>query len=125
MKASPLIFLVCLSVAPAQAAGTFGPSHNASRPNARHLKAPSFVNAVSDIEPGPFAPALAADAPSPPEPVNFAPPPDPGYYPAPYYPAPFLPGPANFVRRTYVGPHILYLRKPSKRAGPVVIYGGN
>lgn len=128
MKASPLILFLCLGVAPAQAGspfggvpapmagphGHFGAGHGHF--GGRHAVAPFFVNAVSDIEPGPVPPPPYR-APPPPEPETYAPPPEPVYLPSPCVP---LPPPLRMHRS---GPQILYLRKPPKRPGPVVIYG--
>ena len=110
MKASPLILVLCLSVASAEAGPRFGGAHAIAQRNLRF---------VSDIEPGPVPPPPSYFAP-PPEPQSFAPPvPEPVYLPAPYIHAQAPP----LLRMIHSGPRILYLRKPSNKPGPVVIYG--
>ncbi len=119
MKASPLFLVFCLGAASAEAGPRFGGAHGAAPNNANaHRFAPFFVNAVSDIEPGPIPQGPPPPAP-PPEPATFAPPPDPVYLPSPCV----APREPPLVRRLRPGPQILYLRKPSKRSGPLVIYG--
>lgn len=124
MKASPLLFIVCLGLSPAHAGSSYGGPGAHLGAGHGHFGGPHggpkfFVNAVSDIEPGP-APSVPPPEPAAsPEPASFEPPPpDPVYLPAPYLPE------AAPARRLRPGPHILYLREPSKRrAGPIVIYG--
>ena len=133
MKASPILLVLCLSAAPACAGGHFGGDHvggdhvsgdhfggdhfrgGHGHDGGLHGLAPFYVNAVSDIEPGPLPPPSFAPAP-PPEPATFTPP-QPVYVPVPFRPAP------PRVWRPRPGPQILYLRKPSNRPRPVVIYG--
>jgi hypothetical protein len=116
MKASPLLLVIFLSAAPADAGPRFGGAHALAQRNLR---------AVSDIEPGPVPPPPPALELPQAEPASFeAPVQDPVYLPQPYLPLQELPlRELPPVRMLRPGPQILYLRKPSNRRGPVVIYG--